>query len=653
MIIPISYVKNSHFPFTRIRSYFRLLCSDANSLYQSNSKITRCFRNGDIKAALNVFDQMPIKNIVTWNCVISGYVKNGMLGDARRVFDEMPTRNVVSWTAMLNGYAKCGRLDESRTLFDAMIDKNVICWNAMLSGYVKNGRIDEARTLFDKIPEKNSVSWATIIEGCFCQGLVEDAMSLFEACPFEDVLINNAMLAGYAEMGDLESLWRLFTGMRELDVASWTTVIRCFTKSGNTVMARNLFDDMSRKDIIAWTVMIKGYLQNNQIEDARKLFDEMPSRDIVAWNSIIDGYVKNKSLGEALKLFEKMPKRDVVSWNTILQGYVQEHYMVKARIFFNKIPAKDQTTWNIMICGFQSDEALDLYAQMLQSRIKPDQVTFTGLISVCGSLAVHSWGKAMHSCVIKHAYENNSTVVSSLISMYSKCGFMDDAVLIFQTSIKKDTVSWNAMIVAHSYNGSAVEALKLFSSMTESGSQPDHLTFLALLTGCAHSGMIKEGWECFKSMEKNWKIHPTAEHYACMIDVLGRRGMLTEAYELVKQLPVELPSYTWETLLSCCRVHENFELGELVAQKLFGSQDSKAGICVLQSNIYAARGMYADAANVRTSLAHRGVKKELACSWVELTGRVFRFVYDDRSHVQLEELHKMLESLSAAMEIYG
>ncbi|KAJ0623281.1 putative tetratricopeptide-like helical domain superfamily [Helianthus annuus] len=646
MIIPVIHVKNARF-------HPRFMCSNANSLFRSNTKITKCFRNGDIKAALHMFDEMPVKNIVTWNCMISGFVKNGMVFDARKVFDEMPNRNVVSWTAMLDGYAKCGRLDESRALFDAMTDKNVVCWNAMLSGYVTNGRMDEARSLFDEILVKNSVTWATVIEGWFRQGRVDEARNLFDDCPFDDVLVNNTMLVGYAEMGDLESLWTLFGTMRERDVASWTTVIRCFTKCGKMVMARKLFDDMPAKDVIVWTVMIQGYVQNNQIEDARKLFDEMPNRDIVVWNSIMSGYVKNKNLEQALELFNKMPKRNIVSWNTILQGYVQEHDMLNARIFFNKIPVKDQTTWNIMICGFQSGEAFDLYSRMLQTRIKPDQVTFTGLISVCGSLAVHSWGKAMHSCAIKYAYVNDSTVVSSLISMYSKCGFMDDATIIFETTIKKDTVLWNAMIAAHSYHGSALNALKLFSSMTESGYRPDHLTFLGLLTGCAHSGMVKESWECFKSMEENWKIHPTAEHYACMIDVLGRSGMLTEAYELVKQLPVELPSYTWETLLSCCRVHENFELGELVGRKLVGTRDLNAGIGVLRSKIYAARGMWDDAANVRTLLAHRGVRKDVACSWIELKGRVFRFVYNDRSHSELEELHKMLESLSAAMEIYG
>ncbi|KVI00597.1 Pentatricopeptide repeat-containing protein [Cynara cardunculus var. scolymus] len=202
----------------------------------------------------------------------------------------------------------------------------------------------------------------------------------------------------------------------------------------------------------------------------------------------------------------------------------------------------------------------------------------------------------MHLCVIKYAYDNDPIVLSSLISMYSKCGFMNDANLVFDTTSRKDTVSWNAMIVANAYHGSAMKSLKLFFSMTKFGFKPNHLTFSGLLTGFAHSGMVHESWKLFNSMEKDWNVKPTTEHYAIMIDVLGRTGMLAEAYELVKQLPVELPVYTWETLLSCCRVHENFELGEVVALKLSGTRPLDVGMGVLQSNIYAARGMWKDVA---------------------------------------------------------
>ncbi|KVI00588.1 Pentatricopeptide repeat-containing protein [Cynara cardunculus var. scolymus] len=101
-----------------------------------------------------------------------------------------------------------------------------------------------------------------------------------------------------------------------------------------------------------------------------------------------------------------------------------------------------------------------------------------------------------------------------------------------------------------------------------------------------------------------------------MIDVLGRKGMLAEACELVKHLPLEFPAYTWGTMLSCHGVHENFELGEMGARKLSGTQPIYAAMVVLFSNIYVERGMWEDAANVRTLLECHGVKKDLVCSWI-------------------------------------
>ncbi|KAA8515755.1 hypothetical protein F0562_018634 [Nyssa sinensis] len=593
---------------------------------------------------------MTHKNVVTWNCMISGYVRNQRIRDAREVFDAMPIKNVVSWTAMLSGYAKCGKLEEARSLFDAIHDRNVVCWNSMISGYTRNGRISEARELFDEMPVKNSVSWAIIIEGCFCHGFVSEAEKLFDQAPVRSVTLYNTMLAGYVDMGYFEDSHELFMRMPQRDVASWTSMITCFSRARQMESARGLFEEMPEKDVVAWTAIIRGYLHNNQIEEARKLFNEMPHRDIVAWNSIIGGYVQNGRLEDALELFMKMPQRDTVSWNSILQGYVQQDDIINARTFFDQMPRKDETTWNTMISGYQCEEALVLYTQMLQTGFKPDQGTFTSVISICGMLAVNGWGRAMHLRVIKVGFEDDVIVISSLISMYSKCGSVDDATLVFERMITRDTIAWNAMIVAQTYHGSAVEALKLFPSMIQAGFEPDHMTFLGLLTACAHSGLVDEGWKYFKSMEKHWNLIPKPEHFSCMVDLLGRSGLLAEAYELVKQLPVDLPAYTWEALLSSCRVHENFELGEVVAEKLLRFQPTNVGMYVLLSNIYAARGMWKDAEYIRAILKHHRLKKELACSWIEMNGQIFQFVCNDKSHPQTEDIYKRLVGLSVIIE---
>ncbi|PIN05486.1 hypothetical protein CDL12_21975 [Handroanthus impetiginosus] len=612
-------------------------------------EITNYFKKRDVKRACKLFDEMPQKNVVTWNCMISGYVKNGMIIEAREIFDLMPIRNVVSWTAMLSGYAKNGRLDEARGLFDLVEDKNVACWNSMISGYLSCGKIEEARALFDEMPVKNDVSWAMMIEGYFRYGVLNEAESLFREASSKSVLLCNAVLAGYGETGQIYKSYDLFMRMGKRDVVSWTCMIKCFMRVGDVDRARILFEEMPEKDAVAWTVMIKGYLDHGRIESGRELFERMPRKDVVAWNSMLTGFIHSGKLEDALDLFRRMPERNVVSWNIMLWVYLQQDDIIAARKFFEEMPYKDETSWNTLISGYQTEEALVLFVQMLSDGFKPDQGTLTGMTSICGILAIHSWGKAMHVFIIKIGYENDSMVMSLLISMYSRCGFMDDASLVFKMMQNHDTAAWNAMIVARAHHCSAKEALDLFHCMSRAGCRPDHVTFLVLLTACAHSGLVSEGWRCLELME-TWNLTPKPEHYATMVDLLGRSGLLAEAFELVNQLPLDLPVYACETLLSACSIHENYKLSDLIADKILAYQPCDVGMCVLQSNIYSARGMWRDAARIRAKLKENGLKKELGCSWIDINGSISCFSCNDKSHSRTKDIYKELEGLAVLVE---
>ncbi|KAL3815186.1 hypothetical protein ACJIZ3_016454 [Penstemon smallii] len=633
-------------------SVFRNLSIEANSVFHWNSKITSYFKKRDVQSARKLFDEMPHKNQVTWNCMISGYIRNGMIREAREAFDSMPVKNVVSWTAMLSGYAKNGRLEEARVLFDAVEEKNLVCWNSMVSGYVKSGRIEEGRSIFDAMPVKNDVSWTAMIEGYFKYGSVSEAESLFNKASSASVLICNAMLTGYAETMHIDKSYDLFTRMAKRDVVSWTCMITCFLRVGEVERARRLFEEMLEKDVVAWTVMIQGYLDHNRVELALELFNRMPSKDIVAWNSMLSGFVHNGKVEDAYDFFMRMPERNVVSWNLVLRGFLNKDDMTSAHKFFEGIPRKDETSWNTLISGYQSEKALRLYVQMLSYGFKPDQGTLTSVISVSGILAVHCWGKAMHGFVVKIGYENDSMVMSSLISMYSRCGFIHDASLVFRTMQNRDSVAWNAMLVAQAHHYSAKEALDLFPCMIRAGCRPDHVTFLVLLTACAHSGLVNEGWKYLKLMEK-WNLTPKPEHYASMVDLLGRSGLLVEAYELVNKLSVDLPVYAWETLFSACRIHENYELSDLIAEMILSYETCDVGMCVLQSNIYSARGRWNDAAHIRAKIKEKQFKKELGCSWIDMNGSVSCFSYNDKSHYRTADIYKELEGLAVVIEDVG
>ncbi|XP_010921784.3 uncharacterized protein [Elaeis guineensis] len=641
-----------HFEFRSLRVYSSESKPPAPrpDIFWWNDAINSCFRSGQVERACQLFEEMPHKNLVTWNCMISGFVKNYKMSEAHRIFDVMPRKNAVSWSVLLTGYARCGRIEEARHLFNRIPERNVVCWNSMISGYINNGKIGKARELFDEMPVKNSVSWSIMISGYLKNRLVAEARALFDRSYLRSTSVYNALMSGYVELGCFRDAENLFHRMTEKDVITWNTMITCYSRTGRMELAECLFDKMPEKDIISSTAMIYGYLQNGNVEAARKLFKEMPNRDIVTWNTMMGGYVRNGMLEDALRLFSEMPERDVVSWNTILQGYVQQNDMVGAYCWFEKMPQVSETSWNTLISGYRSEEALVLYCRMVKEGFRPDQGTLSVVLSVCGSLVALGWGRMVHLYAIRAGYEHDTLVMSSLICLYSRCGLIHDGVQVFECLLKRDAITWNAMIATYAYHGSAIEALKLFEKMIQGGFNPDHATFLSLLLACAHKGLVDEGCWYFKSMQEDWSLVPKPEHYSCMVDLLGRSGFISQAYEFANKIPVDSQTTAWETLLSACRVHGNLEFGELAAKRVLHAQPPDGGMYTLLSNIYATKGMWENAASIRALMKDCGAKKETGCSWIEVKGEMFSFVSNDKSNHLMEEICQELDNLSIIIE---
>ncbi|CAN6487007.1 unnamed protein product [Victoria cruziana] len=622
-------------------------------IYRWNSIITSCFEHGNLELAKQIFDGMPERNLVTWNCMISGYMSHHKIVEAHKIFNSMLRKNVRSWTALINGYVRCGKLSEAHALFDQMPEKNVICWNTMMSGYINNGRLKEARILFDNMPKRNSVSWVIIIGGYLKNENVAEARNLFVLAPEPTVPLANSLLSGYVKLGYFEDACELFDSMPRKDIATWTIMITCFSKCGRMEKARQIFELMPSRDVAAWTAIIQGYLQNGDIRTAEELFVGMPQKDVMACNSMINGYVHNGMLDDALRLFMQMGKRDIVSWNSILQGYVMKDDMSNACNWFEAMPQRDTISWNILVSGYMSWETLSLFSRMIFYGYKPDQGTFTVVLSVCAALAALGCGRMVHLCTIKTSYEHDTLVSSSLLTMYSRCGILCDAELIFYGILKRDLVAWNSMIAAYAYHGFPSDAFNTFLGLRQHDIIPDDVTFLALLSASVHGGSVVEGRRYYNSMCKDWKLMPRPEHYACMVDLLGRYGYFSEAVKFIGEIPEGFLTTEWETLLSACKIHGNLNLGEIASKKIMNLQHIDGGVHVLVSNMYAASEMWRDAASIRNLMRKQGAKKQPGCSWIEINGKTSVFFYDDRSHAQAEHIHELLGSLAATMEDVG
>ena len=310
---------------------------------------------------------------------------------------------------------------------------------------------------------------------------------------------------------------------------------------------------------------------------------------------LISGFSQLGSDGMALDLFRLMQidgtEPDVFSWTSVISGFVR---------------------------NFSYDKAFGMFRQMVVfAGVRPSSVTVSSLLPACANVMNLRRGKEMHGYALVIGVEEDLSVSSSLVDMYSKCGHIFEAEKIFNKMRERNTVSWNSMIFGYSNHGACDKAIQLFYQMEAKGVMRDHLTFTAIFTACSHAGMVELGKNLFRLMQDEHRIEPRLEHYACMVDLLGRAGKLDEAYELIQGMPVKSDSFVWGALLGACRKHGNVKLAEIAASHLHDLEPQSSGSRVILSNVLIDAGRWSDARKIDKLMRKQKLKRYLGCSWVQ------------------------------------
>ncbi|KAJ1269040.1 hypothetical protein BS78_07G179700 [Paspalum vaginatum] len=434
-----------------------------------------------------------------------------------------------------------------------------------------------------------------------------------------DIFVVNSLLAMYAAFRDVASMWSVFDSCAEVaDVVSWNTVIGGYVKCGEIGNARRVFDEMPQRNGVSWSAMVGAYAGAGELDIAREMFDRMPAigRNVVTWNSMVTGLARHGLLPLARKMFDEMPVRNLVSWNAMIRGYAMNGDMEGARELFDVMPEKDVVSWTCMISGYAQAglyaETLDLFRTMqINSDIRPNEVTMVSVLSACAHLTALKEGRWAHTFVDKHkmVLDNEFNLGGALIDMYAKCGRTDMAVKIFDSLDQKNVSAWNALITGLAVNGDAHRCIDVFEQMKMSGEKPNDITFVSVLTACAHAGLIDEGRQCFQSMVSVCGVQPELKHYGCMVDLLGRAGLLEEAEELIRSMPMAPDVKVLGALLGASQVHKRFDVAERVQIGILSLNAKQPGCHVLISDIYAAAGKWADALEARGFLQKHSIRK--------------------------------------------
>ncbi|XP_074585276.1 pentatricopeptide repeat-containing protein At3g22150, chloroplastic [Curcuma longa] len=644
-----------------------------------------------VDAVRLVFDRMPKRNVVAWNTLIAWYVRRRCSDEALallrlmlevrirptpvtfvNVFPAVSAIGEIRICDVLYGLlVKCGHghlndpfvasaailmyselssIESARWIFDQAEGKNTQVWNTMISGYVQNGDYSKALALLIEILESSSVGADTVtfLSSLIAVSQMQDLQLgqqihayLIKENPGKvlPLVLSNALIVMYSRCGEVQIAFDVFEQMPERDVVTWNTIVSALVQNDLNLEGVLLVYEMQKQGFVVDSVTavallsaasnlgnfsigkeMHGYLIRHNIQ-----FDGMESY-------LIDMYAKSGSVEIACRLFnsERSDNRDRVTWNAMIAGYTQNG---------------------------QSEEALAVFRNMLQESQIPNAVPLTSILPACSPVGVGGIlaGKEMHGFAIRYCLDDNVFVATALIDMYSRCGEICSAERIFDGMGNKNTVTYTTMLSAFGQHGLGEKSVALFQLMKELGVKPDAVTFVALISACSYSGLIEEGLAVFESM-KDFGITATTEHHCCVVDLLGRAGRVEEAYEFAKGLG-ETGKFTaiWGSLLAACRVHGKFELGELVAEKLFelGKEEELAGYHVLLSNVYASDRNWDSADKVRKDMRERGMRKEPGSSWIEVADSLHRFMSKDQMHPKNDQIYGMLQGLDLEMKSPG
>ncbi|XP_051136565.1 putative pentatricopeptide repeat-containing protein At1g64310 [Andrographis paniculata] len=510
--------------------------------------------------------------------ILRFYAINGDLVSARNLFDESPHRTIYLWNALIRAYARARNFHHAFLMFNALLtsesqpDSRTFACVARACG--ERLDVESLQIVHGEVTafglESDFVCGSALVTSYSKVGRVDEARRIFDRINSPDLALSNAMISGHGSVGESGKAMELFNSMRRVGIEP----------DGYTAVG--LISGLAHASLTAWLgEMIHGLCEKHGLA----------SNDHVG-SALVKMYSTMKNMESAFRVFDSIVRPDLVTWSALITGFCRTGDHVDALVFFRDLVA---------------------------NRGRVDCVLLASVLAVCGHLASVRPGSEIHGYVIRCGYSTEVSVSSSLVDMYSKCGFIEAGIRVFNETTVRNIVTYNTAIMNLGLYGRASEAFRMFEKVLEAGLKPDESTFVGLLCACCHSGLANEGREYFRKMRSEYNIEGKTEHYVYMVKLVGMFGKLEEAFELIKSFPEPVDSGVWGTLLSCCEFRKDYAMAEVIAEHLLGNQSRMRIDCryrVMVSNILAGEGRWDEAKALRGAGAEGKVP---GISWIPAT----------------------------------
>ncbi|XP_057970887.1 putative pentatricopeptide repeat-containing protein At3g15130 [Malania oleifera] len=547
-----------------------------------------------------------IYSLFLQRCAQASSAYHGRAIHAKFIKQSLLFSSIFLHNHLLNMYVKCGDLAGGLHLFEEMPKRNVVSWSAVIAGFVQHGNSEEALSLFSRMHRDgmrpNEFTFVSALSACsLCQNLARafQIYALIVRLGFEwNIFLMNSFLTALTRHNKLVEALEIFESCPDKDIVSWNTMLAGYLQFSYSEVPgfwyrMNL--EGVKPDNFTFASVLTGLAALSHLKMGVQVHARLVKCghgcEICVGNSLVDMYLKNQNLVDAFKAFEEMPSRDVVSWTQMAAGCLQ--------------------------CG-ESGKALKVIGGMKKTGVHLNKFTLATALNACANLASLEEGKKTHGLRIKLGADVDVCVDNALLDMYSKCGCMDGALGVFRSMDDHSVVSWTTMIMGYAQNGSSKKAIEIFDEMRLEGVEPNFITFICVLYACSQGGFIDEAWKYFSSMTHDHGIFPREDHYACLVDLLGRAGRIKEAEELILMMPFQPTVLVWKILFGSCCIHGDTETGLRAAKQALDLDKRDPSTYVSLSNMLAGLSNWDGVGMLRELMESRDVKKMPGSSWIEI-----------------------------------
>ncbi|KAI5405818.1 pentatricopeptide repeat-containing protein At1g43980, mitochondrial [Lathyrus oleraceus] len=569
--------------------------------YLGNRCIDLYTEFGHINDALKVFEDISYKNSTSWNICLKGLFKSGQFGKACHMFDGMPLRDVVSWNTMISGYASCGFSSHALELFVEMQGVGVR-------------------------PSVFTFSILTSVVSSPCHAKQVHGRMIRSWMDLSNVVIGNSLITMYGKFGLVDYSFGVILTMKQLDVISWNSLIWACHRAGCQELALEQFCCMRAAELLpdqfTCSTLMSVCSSLRDLEKGKQVFAFCFKVGFV-YNSIVSGaaidlFSKCNRLEDAVRHFKEQEQWDSALCNSMISCYARHGL---------------------------GEDALQLFVLTLRKNIRPTEYTVSCLLSSVSIFLPVELGNQVHALVPKLGFESDAVVANSLVDMYAKFGFIDDALNIFNEIKAKDLVSWNTIMMGLCYNGRVSVTLDLFKELIREGMPPDRITFAAVLLACNYGSMVDEGIKIFSLMEMEFGVKPEEEHYSYVVEILCRAGKVKEAIDIVEKMSCGTTPDIWRSIISACARYGDLQATEIVATKIMESSPQTSLPYLVLAQVYQISGRWESTVRVRKALGNRGSKELIGYSWVGIKNHVYTFGSNQLQHYGGKDIYLLLNLL--------